>query len=470
MSSTNANVVVDMPVTGGTDAFHKKTWFGHPVGLFVLFFTEMWERFSFYGMRALLILYMSKYLIDATAQGLHVIGFDAVRGFFEGMYGPLTTAQLASHIFGNYVGFVYFTPFFGGIIADRWLGQRKAVWVGGFFFILGHFMMAFESMLFIALGLLCIGNGFFKPNISTQVGALYPPGDARRDSAFTTFYLGINLGALLAPLVCGTLGEKVGWHYGFTAAGVGMCIGMLVYLWGQKYLAPDHKQLQLAGKAKKDEPLTRKEWFAALALTGICVLNIVFWAVYEQQGNSMQLFATDKVDWTLFGWTMPSTWFQSLNPAFILLLIPVLNIWWAYRATKGKQTSSVSKMAFGSIVLGLSFLVLIYALSGNQAEKIHFVWPVIMIFVLTIGEIYVSPIGLSLVTKVAPVKIVGMMMGMWFMSSFAGGILSGQIGAMYNEANPIPFFYILTGLGIATGVAIWAFSKPLQKGIGVKDI
>ena len=482
-ATTNANVVVDLPVTGDGNIFQSKTWFGHPIGLFVLFFTEMWERFSFYGMRALLVLYMTQYLIDAINGGLHVYGFGAVRGFFEALHGPLATQQLSTHIYGFYVGFVYFTPFFGGILADRWLGQRKAVWVGGAFFILGHFLMAFESMLFIALGLLCIGNGFFKPNISTQVGSLYPPGDARRDSAFTTFYMGINLGAVIAPLVCGTLGQKIGWHYGFTAAGVGMCIGMIIYFFGQKYLAPDRKELQAAGKEKKDEPLTKQDWMSILALTTICALSVVFWAVYEQQGNSMQIFADSRGDWTIGSWTMPSSWFQSLNPAFILLLIPVLNIYWKWKAAKGKAASSISKMAFGSIVVGLSFLVLIWGDTGNVADKIHFLWFVLMIFVLTIGEIYLSPIGLSLITKVSPAKTVGMMMGVWFMSSFFGGILSGILGSkmpVMDQAGNITqtagtlsmsnFFYMLTLLGIATGIAIWSLSKPLKKGIGAADI
>src|SRR4051812_15005416 len=217
-----------------------KTFLGHPIGLFVLFFTEMWERFSYYGMRALLVLYMTSYLIKHVDGGGYVFGFGALKHILEAAFGPLGVQPLASQIYGLYTGFVYFTPFFGGILADRVFGQRKTVVVGGILMAIGHFLMAFEQFFLLALLFLILGNGCFKPNISTQVGNLYAEGDPRRDGAFTIFYMGINLGAFFSPLVCGTLGQVYGWHYGFTAAGVGMVIGLLVYLWGQKYLAEDN--------------------------------------------------------------------------------------------------------------------------------------------------------------------------------------------------------------------------------------
>ena len=233
---------------------------GHPAGLFVLFFTEMWERFSYYGMRALLVLYMTQHLITSIKAGTYVFGFGALQSALEAVFGPLTIQPLASQIYGLYTGFVYFTPFFGGILADRVFGQRKTVVIGGLLMAIGHFLMAFEPMFLVALLFLILGNGCFKPNISTQVGSLYPPGDPRRDRAFTIFYMGLNLGAFFSPLVCGTLGQIYGWHYGFTAAGVGMMVGLVVYLLGQDYLAQD--QLTRSQVEKKARDSSHKKGMA----------------------------------------------------------------------------------------------------------------------------------------------------------------------------------------------------------------
>lgn len=447
----------------------EKTFFGHPVGLYVLFFTEMWERFSFYGMRALLVLYMTKFLIEAQTSGsVYVFGFDTFKSILEFFYGELAVQPLSSVIYGTYSGFVYLTPLFGGMIADRYLGHRKTVFVGGVFFIIGHFMMAFESMFLLALFFLILGNGCFKPNISTQVGSLYPPGDQRRDSAFTIFYMGINLGAFLAPFVCGTLGEVYGWHYGFTAAGVGMCIGLAVYAWGQKYLGKDPFVPRAKG-AKSNEPLTSTEWKQVGALVLICALTTVFWGVYEQQGNTLQLFATDNVDWSIGGWSMPTTWFQALNPMFIFMFVPLTNMIWSWQRSKGKEPSSVAKMALGSVILGLSFVVLIYATQGMQSDtRISFLWLVLCTWIYTMGEIYLSPVGLSLVTKVSPARIVGLMMGVWFVSSFFGGLMAGYIGIFYDKMPRSEYFMLLTFLGVAAGAAIFAFQRPLKKAIGNK--
>ncbi len=232
---------------------------------------------------------------------------------------------MASQIYGLYTGLVYLTPLAGGYLADRVFGQRKTVVNGGVLMAIGHFLMALESMFLLALLFLILGNGCFKPNISTQVGSLYPEGDPRRDGAFTIFYMGVNLGAFFSPLVCGTLGQRYGWHYGFTAAGVGMVIGLVVYLLGQRYLAED--QLTRAREAHvENKPLTSKEWKAIAGLMALCVLNIVFWAVYEQQGNTIQLFADKNTDWHVFGWEMPSTWFQSFNAGFIFFAGAVFDL------------------------------------------------------------------------------------------------------------------------------------------------
>ena len=446
--------------------YRSKTLLGHPIGLFVLFFTEMWERFSYYGMRALLVLYMTKHLITAAQTGTYVFGFGAVKAGLEATFGPLAVQPLASQIYGLYTGFVYFTPFFGGIIADRVLGQRKTVVIGGILMAIGHFLMAFEPLFLLALLFLIMGNGCFKPNISTQVGNLYPKGDPRRDGAFTIFYMGINLGAFFSPLICGTLGQRYGWHYGFAAAGVGMVIGLIVYLWGQKYLAEDNLARKAAAHAT-NEPLTQKEWQGIFGLIVLCVLNIVFWGVYEQQGNTIQLFADSNTDWHLFGWEMPSTWFQSFNPAFIFLLAPFFDRLWAKQGQKGKEPSSIAKMALGCSLLGLSFLVLIFAVSGIKPDqKITYLWLVGCTLIYTVGELYLSPIGLSLVTKVAPARLVSMMMGMWFLSSFFGNYLSGYIGTYYEKMPKEGFFLLLTVMAVGAGAAMFALKAPLKRAIG----
>jgi POT family proton-dependent oligopeptide transporter len=449
----------------------EKTLFGQPIGLFVLFFTEMWERFSYYGMRALLVLYMTNYLIKAAQAGTYVFGFGALKAGLEAAFGPMDIQPLASQIYGLYTGFVYFTPFFGGILADRVFGQRRTVVLGAVLMSIGHFLMAFEQFFFLALLFLILGNGCFKPNISTQVGNLYPPGDHRRDGAFTIFYMGINLGAFFSPLVCGTLGQIYGWHYGFSAAGIGMILGLMVYLAGQKYLAPDNMALLKAAPKKKVEipsaPLTAKEWKAIGGLMILSVLNIVFWGVYEQQGNTIQLFADQSTDWHVFGWEMPSTWFQSINPALIFLLAPLLNLFWSKQSSRGKEPTSVGKMALGSTLLGLSFLILIFVTTGLQpTQKISFLWLAACTAIYTIGELYVSPIGLSLVTKVAPARLVSMLMGMWFLSSFFGNYLSGYLGTYYEKMPKESFFLMLTVLGVGTGLAIFSLQGPIKKAIG----
>jgi POT family proton-dependent oligopeptide transporter len=463
------------------------TLFGHPIGLFVLFFTEMWERFSYYGMRGLLKLYMVNYLFVASRQvvqggegrmagdPLMVLGWSTIRHWINS--DPNTTVgSYASVIYGWYTGLVYLTPVLGGYIADKYWGQRKTVFIGAVLMAIGHFVMAFENWFFIALAFLIVGCGAFKPNISTQVGALYPEGDSRRDGAFTIFYMGINLGAFICNLVCGTLAAVYGWHYGFGAAGVGMVIGLIIYSWGQKYLAPDNLQStpKAAGKATDAAPavkqkLTSAEWKAVWALVGLCLLNVVFWAAYEQQGNTMQTWADERTIWpTLFGWQIPATWFQSFNPLFSFMLAPFLDMFWGWQQRRGKEPSSVAKMAIGSVILGLSFIVMVVGARMVGDGKGSWFWPVFCTLALTVGELYLSPIGLSLVTKVSPARIVSMMMGMWFLSSFLGNLLSGYIGVLFEQKilGAEQFFLLLTVLGVGTGLAIWAFSRPLRRAIG----
>jgi len=443
-----------------------KVILGHPAGLFVLFFTEMWERFSYYGMRALLVLYMTDHLIQHALDGGDVFGFGPLKSALESVFGPLSIQPLSSQIYGLYTGLVYFTPFFGGILADRVLGQRKSVFLGGILMAIGQFLLMGEATFLPGLLFLILGNGCFKPNISTQVGNLYGKGDPRRDGAFTIFYMGINLGAFFSPLVCGTLGQVYGWKYGFMSAGIGMLFGLVVYLWGQRFLAADNLSKTAAAQVKH-ESLTPKEWKAIGALVILCSLNIVFWGVYEQQGNTVQLFADRNTDWTVFGWAMPSTWFQAFNPLFIFAFAPLFSMLWSWQARRKNEPTSVVKMAIGCILLGLGFVPLMLVTRGlGDTEKISFLWLVGCTLLYTVGELYLSPIGLSLVTKIAPARLVSMLMGVWFLSSFFGNYLTGYLGTYYEKMPRDSYFLMLTILAVVTGLAIFALNRPLKRAIG----
>ncbi len=447
----------------------QKTLLGHPAGLFVLFFTEMWERFSYYGMRALLVLYMVDYLIKNVRAGtVHVLGYATLERGIEWVFGPQNIQPMASQIYGIYTALVYLTPLFGGMIADRLLGQRKTVVIGAILMAIGQFFLAAESMFLVGLSFLIIGNGCFKPNLATQVGGLYPPGDPRMDRAYSIYYMGVNLGAFLAPLVCGTLGQKFGWGYGFAAAGVGMVCGLIFYLWGQKFLAEDN--LTRGRKTHTEQvPLTSREWKVIIALMVLVVINALFWAVYEQQGNTLQIFADRNADWHVFGWEMPSTWFQSVNPMFIFALTPLLIPFWGWQSAHGKEPGSISKMALGCTLLGLSFLPLIYIAHGLGAtDRISFLWLVGSTLILTVGELYLSPIGQSLVAQVAPPSLVSMLMGMWFLSNFIGNYFTGYLGTFYEKMSREMFFVMLGGLGLIAGAAIFALGKPLRNAMGRK--
>ncbi len=447
-------------------SLHGKEFLGHPAGLYVLFLTEMWERFSYYGMRALLVLYMVNYLLVDPARTADVLGYATLHNILVSVFGEMTTQQISSQIYGLYTGFVYLTPLFGGMLADKVLGQYKTVYLGGFLMAIGHFLMAIESMFLVALIFLILGNGCFKPNISTQVGGLYPEGDPRRDGAFTIFYMGINLGAFLSPLVCGTLGQKVGWHYGFGAAGVGMLIGLFVYWLGSGLLPTDSRR-ELEQQKHEKRPLTKGEWNAVYALIFLCFLNIMFWAVYEQQGNTLQIWADKKTDWMLGGWEVPSSWFQSFNPFMIFLFAPVLNMVWAWQAKKGNEPNSIAKMGIGCLLCGAAYIVMIMAAKAMPGdEKGSVMWLTGTVFIFTMGELYLSPIGLSLVTKVAPKPILSTMMGLWFLSSFFGNYMTGYLGTFYDTMSKNSYFSMLCAIGIVTGIIFFIVRRPIENAIG----
>jgi POT family proton-dependent oligopeptide transporter len=434
---------------------------GHPKGLSFLFATEMWERFSYYGMRALLVLYMVKYLLQ-PGRAETVIGYAAVKSALEFLFGPLAVQPLASHLYGLYTGLVYLTPIFGGLLADRWLGQRRTVIVGAALMALGHFMMAFEPLFLFALTVLILGNGAFKPNISTQVGGLYAPGDPRRDRAFSIFYVGINLGAFLAPLVCGTLGEELGWHYGFTAAGIGMTLGLAIYLYALPTLPPDY--LQSAPRDKRPLDAVERRGIKALLLLFIPVT--LFWATYEQQGNTIALWAdgfTDRsLNLLLWRGEIPTTWFQAFNPFMIFAFTPFVIALWAWQASRRREPSTITKMALGCFGVALANLVLVAAATAAGGGKASWLWLLAYFVIITIGELYLSPIGLSLVTKVAPVRMLSMLMGVWLATSFTGNLLAGWLGSFWSGMEKDNFFLMIAAIAASAGLAIWASERPLQ--------
>ncbi len=437
--------------------------FGHPRGLTYLFATEMWERFSYYGMRALLVLYMIKYLFE-TGRVENVIGFATLRRSLEFLFGPLDVQPLASQVYGFYTGLVYLTPVIGGLIADRILGQRRTVIIGAALMAIGHFMMAFEPLFLFALGFLILGNGAFKPNISTQVGALYPPGDPRRDRAFSIFYVGINLGAFLAPLICGTLGEEVGWHYGFAAAGVGMTLGLAIYLYAAPMLPPD--ELTRSKAAQAIRKFGREEWHAVGALIILSLPITFFWATYEQMGNTIALWADGYTDRSinLLFWRgeIPTTWFQAFNPFMIFLFTPFILAVWRAQSMRSAEPTTISKMAYGCFLNAAANLILFAGALYAGADKASWLWLFGYFVVITIGELYLSPTALSLVSKVAPAHCLSMMMGVWLATSFYGGFLAGYLGSFWSSMQKSDFFLMIAVIAALAGLVVMLFNRPLK--------
>jgi proton-dependent oligopeptide transporter, POT family len=413
---------------------------GQPPGLALLFVTEMWERFSYYGMRALLVLF----LIGETERG-----------------GLGWSTQAASQLYGWYTGLVYLTPIIGGYLADRYLGTHRALVIGGAVIALGHFSLALESLagFYAGLILLILGTGFFKPNVSTLVGQLYELHDSRRDAGFTIFYMGINLGALLGPLICGYLGqsEQFGWRYGFAAAGIGMVLGLLVYLFGKKrYLGSigDVPLRQSGHDPADNQPLSREERHRIAALLIMAFFVIFFWLAFEQAGSSMTLFAernTDRTTPAWLGWlitepSFPTAWFQAVNPAFILLLAPFFSLLWQRLGARSLELHTPLKMALGLWLLGSGFLVLVLgAYWSDRGLLVSPLWLIGAYFLHTCGELCLSPVGLSLVTRLAPLKFASMLMGMWFLANFAANLLAGYLAGMLEAVEQGEVFHILGG-------------------------
>lgn len=413
------------------------TWFGQPKGLAVLFLTEMWEKFSFFGMRALQVYYMMKQLHFSQAD--------------------------ASLIYGIYAGGVYLTPIFGGLLADRWLGRRRAIVAGGTLMALGHFSLASEALFFPALGLIAIGNGLFLPNLPSQVGDLYAKEDPRRGGAFNIYYVGVNLGALLAPLVCGTLGELYGWHVGFGAAGAGMCLGLATYLLGSSHLPPDRPRpgepLDRSSSASSTERSTDK--FGPLALVALAV--VVFRSAYEQSGNALAVWAETSVNWSLGQFTVPMTWMQSLNPLFVFLLTPAVVAGWRRAAARGREAPPLRKMAVGATGLALSYLLLALLSASHQGGLVNPLWLVAFFALYTLGELYILPVGLGLFARLAPKGMGATVIAAWFLASFAGNLLAGVVGRSWELLGSTQFFVLLAAIAAASALALMAITRKLRR-------
>ena len=437
--------------------------FGHPRGLTTLFGTEMWERFSYYGMRALLILYLTLYLL-LPGRVEHVLFYPQVKAMFEAMTGPLNVQQVSSLIYGLYTGLVYATPLLGGWVADRFLGQRRTVMIGIATMAAGHFMMASEALLFPALLLLILGGGFFKTNTSAQVGMLYAPGDSRRDRAYSIFYVGVNVGGFLGPIVAGTLGEKVGWHYGFASAGVCMLLALAVYVRGWRNLPPEKRDEKVKTPRA---PLTMPEWKSVGALALLVIPSTLWWACYEQQGNTLALWINDNTNRSLIpglvDWQIPVTWFQAINSLMIFAFTPFLIAFWARQARKIREPSSMMKMVYGCAMLSVSYLVLAFSAWWGNSLQVSWFWILLYFAIITTGEIYLSPISMSLYSKVAPIRIASFMMAVNYFPNFlGGGFLQGWLGTYWSVLSKTDFFLMMAAIGLLSGAIMLLIEKPLR--------
>ena len=429
----------------------NQTLWGHPKGLYILFFTEMWERFSYYGMRAILILYLTA----KTSEINPGMGWDKVS---------------ALELYGWYTMMVYVMSVPGGLLADRLLGQKKTVMLGGFLLCIGHFILAFDALWAFYTGIVFIifGVGALKPNISTMVGGLYQKGDTKRDTAFTIFYIGINIGAFTAPLLVGYVGEVINWHYGFGMAGIGMALGQVVYIWGQKYLKNigDFVPIKRVEGTNRKVKLTPIEKDRMLVLILSFIIVMVFWGAYEQAGGLLNLFARDKINRVMFGFTVPASFLQSLHAFFVILIgLPIAYFWKLWRK-KGNEASSLFKMGIGTIITGFGFLLL--AKSAMDASvaldgKASIYWLLGAYFLHVVGELSISPVALSFITKLAPIKYASFMMGAYFMVTGLGNKLAGLLGEAAQSAGEYTIFISVFAFCVAFGIILILFVKKLNK-------
>jgi proton-dependent oligopeptide transporter, POT family len=432
-------------------------WMGHPRGLSTLFFTEMWERFSYYGMRAFLILYM---VAPVTAGGL---GFSDVD---------------AASIYGTYTGSAWGAAILGGLVADRWLGQYRSVLLGGIVIALGHFTLAFQALPFFysGLALIALGTGLLKPNVSTIVGALYQPGDTRRDAGFSIFYMGINLGAFIGPLIAGYLAQRVDWHVGFAAAGVGMTAGVIQYVLGKRPIQSAVARLKAApattpasvtvatGAAPRFGPV---EWRRIAAICVFFIFASLFWGAFEQAGSTLNLFADRYTRLSMLGFEFPSSWLQSVPPVCVILLAPVFG--WLWIKLGPREPSSPAKFAWGLFFASLAFFLLVPAgaiAQSGDGIRVSPWWLIGSYVLVEMGELCLSPVGLSVVTKLSPARIVGLMMGVFFLSNSVGNKLAGWTAGFFS-ALPLPTLFGAIAMVMLVSTAIMVILvRPVRRLMG----
>ncbi|MEJ8554390.1 peptide MFS transporter [Tepidibacter sp. Z1-5] len=439
----------------------------HPIGLYVICFTEMWERFSYYGMRGLLMLFLTTQLVKGG------LGFDT---------------KSAGIIYGNFTGMVYLTPLIGGWLADRYLGHRKAIIIGGFLIMFGQFALFAthtKSMLYLALLLLILGNGFFKPNMSAIVGNLYDKTDARKDAAYTIFYMAINIGAFFAPLICGAIAEQLfaqksggeiisyAYRYGFLVSGIGMVLGQIGFMClANKYLGDIGKhpvtKSSNTKKASDNHPLTHQEKKRVASIFILSFFVIFFWAGFEQAGASLTIYTRDFINRDIGGFLVPITWFQSLNPVFCVTLGPIMGALWI-KLSKRKQgdLSTPQKMSIGLVLLGLGFLLMVGAVlqrgsAGNDvAVKANMLWLIGAYLLHTVGELCLSPVGLSMVSKLSPPKLASFLMGVWLLSSAVANKVAGMVASVMDTFTHMQIFGTIAVGSILLGFVLLLLNKKL---------
>ncbi|MEP7131287.1 MAG: peptide MFS transporter [Sphingomicrobium sp.] len=417
-----------------TQATAPSNWFGQPRGLTILFLTNMWEQFSYYGMRALLVYYMTTQLL----------------------FGQ----EKSSSIYGFYTAFAYFTPIIGGTIADRWLGKRRAVIIGALVMAAGHFMMASQPLFYVALATIAVGNGLFLPTLPSQINDLYTADDPRRPWAYNVYYVGVNVGAFLAPLVCGFLGETYGWHYGFAAAGVGMLSGLAIYLYGQRHLPPERIIAAPATAAVSHSQRGRDTF---LLLLGIGLAVTVFRGAYEQIGNTIALWMRDDVNRVIGGHEIGAAMFFSLNPLLVMVLTPLLLARWRRQADRGRELSVIEKMAVGALLVAASYLLVATAEALAGGGRVHWGWLLSYFLVFTLGELYILPNGLGIFARLAPPKLGASTVAAWYLAIFSGSLAAGQVGRLWSRTGHVPFFMILAGIATVSAGLLYLLDAPTRR-------
>jgi POT family proton-dependent oligopeptide transporter len=435
------------------DTSDDNSFLGHPKGLAFLAFTEAWERFSYYGMSALLALYMFNALL-LPGHVEHVVGFIRFRAYIEGFFGPLSTQALASEIFGLYSGFVYFTPVIGGWLGDR-IGQRNAVVLGGLSMTGGHLAMAFDQSFLLALLLLIIGSGLLKGNISAQVGGLYPVEDEeRRSRGFAIFSTGINFGAVAGPLLCGWLADHYGWHVGFGSAALFMLGGVATYLSGYRYLPA-----RIERKTVEAQAMTGRDWKVVAVLLGAMVITILPQIAYYQLSNVLPIWLEQHGDMNALGFSVPIPWFQSIDPLFSILGLPLLFRLWQWQGRSSGEPSELRKIGAGAFICGGAHLILVAAIMAYGSGRVPWVWPFLFCAVQGIGFMYFWPPFLALMSRAAPPKINATMMGAAFLVLFVANNLIGYIGTFYERLGPSAFWALHAGIGAAGGILAFIYSR-----------